>query len=131
MKNKKLGLKTATLFCIIGTLLIGLLSCENTGVSADQMPEICFNTQVLPIFQNSCATSGCHDSQGESGYTFTSYNGIMAAITPGNASKSAAYQAITSTFQLMPPNNPLSQNNRTIIRLWIEQGANETTCGNK
>ena len=103
-------------------------SCQNVGVPADQMTEICFTEQVLPIFQNSCATSGCHDSRGEAGYVFTNYSDIMQAITPGNADKSKAYQAITSVFSLMPPSNPLSESKRTIIRLWIEQGAKETTC---
>jgi hypothetical protein len=84
----------------------------------------------LPIFQNSCAVSGCHNGRGgESGYVFTDYASIMNAITPGNAAKSKAYQAITSTFQLMPPKNALPIGKRTLIRLWIEQGAKETTCG--
>jgi hypothetical protein len=117
-------------FVIAGLIFMFLLinSCKNNGVPADQMPQICFTKQVLPIFQNNCATSGCHDSRGESGYVFTDYSSIMQSITPGNAAKSKAYQAMTSAFQLMPPNNPLSENNRTIIRLWIEQGANETNC---
>lgn len=104
-------------------------SCKHDGIPADQMPQICFTEQVLPIFQNSCATSGCHNSKGEAGYVFTDYAGIMKAITPGNADKSKAYQAITSPFQLMPPDNALPASKRTIIRLWIEQGAKETTCG--
>jgi len=53
----------------------------------------------------------------------------MKAINPGNADKSKAYNAITSTFQLMPPNNALPAEKRTLIRLWIEQGAQETNCG--
>jgi hypothetical protein len=28
----------------------------------------------------------------------------------------------------MPPKQPLSLENRTLIRVWIEQGAAETTC---
>jgi uncharacterized membrane protein len=83
----------------------------------------------LPVFQNSCGTSGCHDGRGEAGYVFTDYTSIMEAITPGNADKSKAYKAMTSTFRLMPPNNALPESKRTIIRLWIEQGAQETTCG--
>jgi hypothetical protein len=129
MKSIKLGFLSAMLIACLGSVIFLVNSCKNTGITPDQMPQICFTEQVLPIFQNSCATSGCHDSRGESGYSFTNYSGIMQAITPGNADKSKAYQTITSAFQLMPPNNPLSTNNRTIIRLWIEQGAVETTCG--
>jgi len=36
--------------------------------------------------------------------------------------------AMTSPFTMMPPNNPLPQEKRILIRLWIEQGAKETTC---
>jgi len=129
MRKIKFGYLSAMLMIGLGTTIFMVNSCKNVGIPADQMPEICFTEQVLPIFQNSCATSGCHDSGGESGYVFTNYNNIMQAITPGNADKSVAYQAMTSTFQLMPPSNPLSESNRTIIRLWIEQGATETTCG--
>jgi uncharacterized membrane protein len=131
MKNKKPVYRAASLIFGILMVFLGLNSCENTGVSADQMQEICFTEEVLPIFQNSCATSGCHDTNGESGYSYTDYNSIMKSITPGDADNSKAYKAITSTYEIMPPGNPLSQNNRTIIRLWIEQGAKETTCGTK
>lgn len=113
-------------------LLLITYSCKHKGVPADQMPEICFTEQVLPIFLNNCGTKGCHDGNGnrsESGYAFTDYASIMKAISPGSASNSKAYQSMISSFNLMPPNNALSTNNRTIIRLWIEQGAKETSCG--
>ena len=111
-----------------GLMLFLVSSCKHDGIPADQMTKICFQAEVLSIFQNSCATTGCH-SGGGNGYSFSNYSGIMKAITAGNADKSKAYQAITSTFQLMPPNNALPIDKRTIIRLWIEQGAKETTCG--
>ncbi len=128
MKITRIGIFKTTL--VFGLMLVLLLinSCKQEGIPADQFEPICFTGQVLPIFKNSCATSGCHDSRGEGGYVFTNYSGIMQAITSGNADKSKAYQAITSTFALMPPSNPLSKEKRTIIRLWIEQGAQETTC---
>jgi hypothetical protein len=128
MKKTRIGFHSATLVFGLALGLLLINSCKNEGVPADQFEQICFTGQVLPIFQNSCATSGCHDSKGEGGYVFTNYSGIMQAITPGDADKSKAYQAITSAFQLMPPDNPLSTENRTIIRLWIEQGALETKC---
>jgi hypothetical protein len=128
MNYKQFRLRSAVAIAGLTFLIFLNNSCKNEGIPADQFEPICFTEQVLPIFQNSCATSGCHDSRGEGGYAFTSYSGIMQAIKPGNADKSKAYQAITSTFGLMPPANPLSTEKRTIIRLWIEQGALETTC---
>jgi len=123
--------RSVYLSILVAFLLLSLSflvnSCKHEGIPADQFDPICFTEQVLPIFQNSCAT--CHGgSRNEAGLDFSNYTGIMKAITAGNADKSKAYQAITSTFQLMPPDNALPESKRTIIRLWIEQGAQETTC---
>lgn len=129
MTCKRLGYLSVLVAFMLLSLFFLVNSCKHDGIPADQMPEICFTEQVLPIFQNSCGTSGCHDSKGEAGYVFTDYTSIMKAINPGNAAKSKAYQAMTSTFELMPPDNALPASKRTIIRLWIDQGAKETTCG--
>jgi hypothetical protein len=129
MKFRRLSFLSASVIIGLGSFLMLVNSCQHEGIPADQMTPICFTEEVLPIFQNSCGTTGCHSSGGGHGYNFTDYSGIMKAITAGNADKSKAYQAITSTFQLMPPNNALPASKRTIIRLWIEQGAKETTCG--
>lgn len=127
MKFKRLGF----VFSMVGLTILPLFflfdSCKHEGIPADQFPEVCFQSEILPIFQNSCAT--CHGgTRSEAGLDFSNYAGIMKAITPGDANKSKAYQAITSTFQLMPPDNALPADKRTLIRLWIEQGAKETTC---
>ena len=127
MKFKRLGF----VFSMVGLTILPLFflfnSCKHEGIPADQFPEVCFQSEILPIFQNSCAS--CHgESRNEAGLDFSNYAGIMKAITPGDANKSKAYQAITSTFQLMPPDNALPADKRTLIRLWIEQGAKETTC---
>lgn len=130
MNYKRFGNLSA--FALVGMAILFLFnnSCKHDGIPADQMEQICFTDQVLPIFQNSCGTSGCHDAKSsESGYVFTDYASIMKSITPGNASKSKAYQAMTSTILLMPPDNALPESKRTIIRIWIEQGAKQTTCG--
>ena len=125
-------LKRISFFSVIAAfLLLTVLfltnSCKHEGIPADQLPEVCFQSEILPIFQNSCAS--CHGStRGDAGLDFSNYSGIMKAITPGDADKSKAYKAITSTFELMPPDNALPAEKRTLIRLWIEQGAKETTC---
>ena len=123
--------RTNFLSVIVGfsllTLFFSFNSCKHDGIPAEQFPAVCFQNEILPIFQNSCAS--CHGStRGEAGLNFSSYEGIMKAINPGNPDKSKAYQAITSTFQLMPPDNALPEDKRILIRLWIEQGAKETTC---
>lgn len=129
MKKTRIGFLSAFLILGLGSVSVLINSCQHEGVPADQLDQICFQEQILPIFQNSCGTSGCHDSRGEAGYVFTDYASIMKGITAGNADKSKAYQAMTSTFQLMPPDNALPVSKRTLVRLWIEQGARQTTCG--
>lgn len=127
MNFKRLGYLTLLVPLALTAVLVGTNSCKHEGIPADQFPEICFQDQILPIFQNSCAS--CHGgTHGDAGLNFSTYAGIMKAITPGDAAKSRAYQAITSTFQIMPPNNALPEDKRVLIRLWIEQGAKETTC---
>ena len=127
---KRLGYISLLIAIVLLPCLFLINSCKHEGITGDQFKPICFTGEVLPIFQTSCAMAGCHDANGgETGYVFTDYSSIMKSITPGNASKSKAYQSITSTLKLMPPDNALPINKRTLIRLWIEQGAKETTCG--
>jgi uncharacterized membrane protein len=126
--KSSLGFVSALLILVVG-LILSTHSCTHEGIPADQMEEICFTRQVLPVFQNSCATTDCHDAiTAEDGYIFTDYANIMKSIEPGNASKSKAYKAITSHSEIMPPDNPLPIDKRTLIMQWIEQGAKETTC---
>jgi len=115
-------------FLVIITLIAWITSCRHDA-DISNLPEMCFERDVLPIFSNSCAISGCHDGTGE-GFALNSYSQIMNTVTPYNPDKSQCYKAITSTWGegRMPPDQPVSQEKRTIIRLWIEQGANETTC---
>jgi len=129
MKNKQFGFLSGALILVIGLTFFLTNSCKHDSIPANEFDPVCFTDKVLPIFQNSCGTTGCHDKNtAESGYVFTDYASIMKAITPGNASKSKAYMAMTSPFTIMPPKNPLPMDKRILVRLWIEQGAKETTC---
>jgi len=112
-------------FLIISTVFI---SCEHEKPDASMYETVCFDTEVLPVFQNKCAV--CHNqSSPEGGYVFSDYTSIMKAIVPGNPEKSKAYEYITAIIHdFMPPDEPLTIYERTKIRLWIEQGANETKC---
>ncbi len=130
MKIERLGFLSIFIAVVLVPALFLINSCRHEGIQAEQLDEICFTEQVLPIFQNSCGTSGCHDSQtAKNGYVYTDYASIMKSITPGDADGSKAYQAMISKFEVMPPGNPLPADKRIIIRLWIEQGAKQTTCG--
>ena len=127
MKIKKSCL--ILMMIIVIFTLSWVYSCSHNA-NIDNIPEICFNRNVLPIFQNNCAISGCHNGQGESSLTLNSYLDITNSVVAGNPDASRVYKAIIAKWgeNKMPPDKPLTLENRTIIRVWIEQGARLTVC---
>lgn len=118
-------------FLLIAFVALLYTKCTHEADISD-FPEICFTGDVLPVFLNNCAMPGCHDGSGESDYSFMSYQGIMAGITPGNSDKSEVFRVIVAKWgERMPPDKPLSMEDRIKIRVWIDQGAAETTCAPK
>lgn len=120
MKIKQLGFLSASLILVF--ILFMSNSCKHDGIPVTEMSPVPFS-EVKPIFQNYCGT--CHNGIGrESRLNLNDSIGILKAVVPFNASKSKAYQSMISTFQIMPPNIAMPTNKRTLIRIWIEQGAN-------
>ncbi|MFZ5940904.1 MAG: c-type cytochrome domain-containing protein [Bacteroidota bacterium] len=132
MKKLKKGcFKHAGLYLPAAGLILALFTaCQHDTVNPYALSEVCFETQVLPVFQSSCGTTGCHSASDHHEYIFTDYSQIVKAVKAGQPDRSAAYIAITASHGegMMPPSEPLSQNNRMLIRAWIEQGALQTTC---
>jgi len=96
--------------------------CKTSGT-------ICFESNVLPIFQSSCAMTGCHDSNSRrGGYQLDNYSSIVRqGISPGNASGSKLYRVLSATGEdLMPPGAPLTKSQKDSIASWINQGAKNT-----
>jgi hypothetical protein len=127
MKPDKIYL-SLTLIVLV-TIFSWATSCTHVANIAN-LDQVCFTGDVLPIFVNNCAISGCHDGGDGERMALNSYSSIMRDISPGDPEKSKLYQVIVAKwgFNRMPPNQPLSMQNRTKIRVWIEQGASETTC---
>jgi hypothetical protein len=127
MKVDKIYLSIA--FLIFVSLFSWITSCTHVANIAN-IPEVCFTSDILPIFTSNCAISGCHDGAGrESRMALNSYAEISSRVSPGNPNGSNLYQVIISKWgNQMPPDKPLSAENRTKIRVWIEQGAANTVC---
>lgn len=106
------------------------VQCRHDGLDVNTMEKVCYQRDIAPIFLNSCGTTGCHDGKGEGDFVATDYTSVMKGITPFNAQKSKVYQAITGKafVQLMPPSGALTENERILIRVWIDQGAVKSTC---
>jgi len=129
-RNKTLRV---SLILMTASLVLVLLqvSCRHDGFNVAELDKVCYEKEIAPIFLNSCGTTGCHDSKnGEAGYSFTNDAGVMKSVTPSDAQKSKAYKAITGKgfTQLMPPSGALTEKERILIRVWIDQGAVQTTC---
>jgi len=130
MKPDKIYLSLIILITL--TTYSWFTSCTHTADISD-LPVICFNTEVLKIYSDNCAKSnaGCHDGngRGETRLVLNTYAGIRNSVIPFNPDGSQSYKAIIAKWgNRMPPGEPLSQHNRTIIRVWIEQGADSTVC---
>ncbi len=71
---------------------------------------VCFESEVLPIFQSNCAKSGCHDAiTHEKGYVLDSYaNIIRKGIVVGSATNSEIYEVLfeTGNDKMPPAPNP-------------------------
>jgi hypothetical protein len=126
MKPDKITLLLASI--VILTTVSWITSCTHNA-DITNLPEVCFKRDVQFIMVNNCAISGCHNGSGEA-MPLTNYTEISREVVPGDPNASPIYKAITSTWGVnrMPPGQPLTQDNRTIIRVWIEQGAKETIC---
>jgi hypothetical protein len=92
--------------------------------------QICFESSVLPIFISSCARPGCHDATThEDGYLLDSYaNIVRKGIKPGNPNDSKIYKVLFEDGEdRMPPDGDLTQAQKDSIKVWIQQGAKNTT----
>ncbi len=89
-------------------------------------PNICFERDILPIFQSNCTKGGCHGDRGAGGYKLTSYADIVSkGIVPGNPAASKIFESISwSTGEnKMPRGGSLSATDIALIRQWIATGA--------
>lgn len=118
-------------FLLLVNLIIIPFSCQHEADGLEMIDEICFDNEILPIFQSSCSLSGCHDpGSAEGDYVLTNFIGIIKGVEPGKPRDSEIYQSLTNIWsdKMMPPDQPLAEQNRILIRLWIEQGAKYISC---
>lgn len=104
---------------------------NNGGGTQTVDTSICFERDILPIFQSNCAQSGCHNATTRAeGYNLTSYATITSrGIIPGNATSSKIMREINSNSMPPYPNPPLTAEQKALIKRWINEGAkNGTNC---
>lgn len=122
----------------ISSLILVTLFIASLTKEAEKDDVICFERDVLPVFLENCALSGCHNSESRKhGFIFDSYENIMSsnrgrAIIPYNVKKSKVYKKITEDSgedrMPPPPNPPLSGAEISMINKWIMSGATNSKC---
>lgn len=123
---------------IISALILATLFIASWKTEPEINEDVCFERDVLPVFLENCALSGCHNSEsGKHGYVFDSYENIMSsnrgrAIIPYNLKKSKVYKKITEDSgedrMPPPPNRPLTGAEMSVINKWIMSGAPNSKC---
>jgi hypothetical protein len=116
---KKYLLITSILF-----LFAAIYSCKREA----QIPvtDVCFDTQIEPIFVNNCATSGCHDLESKKGdYFLGNYENIMKGVVASKHKESAIYNAIKDQ---KGPHSKVAYADINAIKIWIENGAFNKKC---
>jgi hypothetical protein len=124
---------------IVGTLLPGDTSGNgnnngNNNSTSCSKDTVYFIQQVLPIFQSSCAMSGCHDAAThKEGIKLDTYSNILSTggIKVSNPTDSKIYRVmIKSGDERMPPSPaaPIPNSQLTTISKWIGQGAKNNSC---
>ena len=89
-----------------------------------------FQNTVLPLVMNSCGKSGCHDQATQKAeVVLTDYNNIVSHIVPFDPQSSELYTMLFSNSDgRMPPDGPLTMNQKSIIYWWIMQGGYNNRC---
>jgi uncharacterized membrane protein len=85
-----------------------------------------FHKTIKPLFDKYCVS--CHGAETTEAFRIDLKEDAMDYITPGNSEDSQLYQVLVTEdeSELMPPpdeENPLSEKQIELIKLWIEQGA--------
>jgi len=108
---------------------------QDPGVE-DLCPQgvISFQHEILPLMISGCAYSGCHDAaSAEDDIILDSYENIIKEVSPGDPNNSELYESIIETdpndIMPPPPHAPLTSVQIELVKNWILQGAENTTCG--
>jgi len=111
----------------------GIQSCQHEQMG-DPNAAICFERDILPIFNSKCAMSGCHDAGSSAeGYDLSNYKKIVSrGIVKGKPNSSELYEVVADGE--MPPRGytKLSETEKKMLYDWIADGAkNGINCAVK
>ena len=127
MIRKVIQLNYRLLFMVL--LITSLYSCEyEEMVPPSTLPEnVSFSSDLIPIFNQSCNSTGCHSVDGISpdlseGNAYTDIiDGNL--IDLNNAENSILYMRMTDVQSPMPVSGILSETQTNKVLVWIREGA--------
>lgn len=111
----------------------GMQSCQHEQMG-DPNAALCFERDILPIFNSKCAMSGCHDAgTAAEGYNLSNYKQIVShGLVKGKPNSSELYEEVADDD--MPPKGytKLSAAEKQMLYDWIADGAkNGINCAVK
>ncbi|MFZ4543747.1 MAG: hypothetical protein ACOYOA_06840 [Saprospiraceae bacterium] len=90
--------------------------------------QVSFTTDILPIFNESCAVSGCHSNGGKAPNlsTASAFNSLTVGnyINTGDPESSVLYQWMAGKKATPMPIVGINKNYNALVLAWIKQGAN-------
>lgn len=125
--------RTSTCLFLALMLATALISCDTGAITNPEQivfpdTNVSYSRQVQPLFDLSCAFSGCHDEYSKAGgLGLRSYSDVIirpGVVVPGNSKQSKLYQIVRG---LLPHSYPLTglinENQKVGIAVWIDEGA--------
>lgn len=126
----------------VAILTTSWLGCQSRTIDNSSVvgPErsVSFLEDVQPIFDSSCAGSGCHIPASSSGVRLSSYEAVMSSrgaqygrpiVSPGDPAESPLVDKLFPNPEFgsrMPLNRAvLTSRQITLISTWIEEGARD------
>jgi hypothetical protein len=130
MERKKIITSSAVIVLVSLLIILANRYRNQKMLNYSGLETICFDRDILPIFTRNCGVSGCHNPQSSSAnYVLTNYSSILKGVTAFDPYKSIVYQSIIGEgASSMPPGITLTEREKMLIRVWIGQGAKNTTC---
>lgn len=108
--------------------LLVSISCKHE-IKTQATPSVSFANDIQPIIISNCTMSSCHGSINTSKFTLLTYNDVIqnGEIKAKYPNQSSLYKKITTAnkHNIMPPppSQPLLQEQITLIKNWIKEGA--------
>ena len=101
-----------------------LQSCKHEPPSISDLKAVYYETDIAPLLS---VCSKCHTGSRGENFDAASYTGVLRSVKKGDPWGSKLYTIVSSPNNpnMMPPKGyaPLSEIQRTLIEVWILQGA--------